>query len=120
MSFRIKFTQAFRDEYYALEKVEKERVYAFVSQLKENPLMVGKPLGFRFLREKKFNGKRLYFLVYEEWLIVLLTRLSDKKGQSETIAWIKENLPDLRTYVRGLVEKDFNDPGYPTHTRDHV
>jgi mRNA-degrading endonuclease RelE of RelBE toxin-antitoxin system len=108
MPFQIKFAESFREDYRDLEKSEKERIHAFIPQLKENPLMVGKPLGYTFFREKKFNGKRIYFIIYEEWNIVLLARISDKKSQPHVIAWIKLNLPYLRHFVeKSLREKQF-------------
>ncbi len=99
MPFRIKFGELFKNKYYHLEKVEKERIDAFVEQLKVDPMMVGKPLRYKFFGEKKFNGKRLYFLVYEEWNIVLFVRLSGKKDKSEAIEWVLQNLPELRHTV---------------------
>lgn len=89
----------FKEQYTRLEKAQKERIYAFVEQLKINPVMVGKPLRYYFFREKKFNGKRLYYLVYREWNIVLLVRLSDKKDQPEAIAWVLQNLHTLKEFV---------------------
>ena len=56
--------RVFRSEWYGkkLNKIsaqEQERVIQFEKQLKQNPLQ-GRPLGYVFFREKKFNGKRLY------------------------------------------------------------
>ncbi len=82
-----------------LENVEQQRIERFIVQIRENGMLVGKRLRFPFFREKKFNGKRLYFLIYEEWKTALLARVSTKKQQDETINWIVENLPELKKYV---------------------
>lgn len=57
--------RVFRSDWYSkklakLEKTEVERVEKFEQELKEQPYS-GKPLGYKFFREKKFDGKRLLF-----------------------------------------------------------
>ncbi len=63
--FEIFELEIFWEKYNKLPKVEQERIGSFISQLEEKGDIVGKPLGRPFFREKKFNGNRLYFLVYE-------------------------------------------------------
>ena len=65
-----------------LDKSEQDRITNFEQSLKEQPFS-GKPLGYKFLREKKFNGKRLIFLVYEEHKSVFLVTITDKKAQQK-------------------------------------
>ncbi len=106
MAFQILVESEFEEAYEALSSVEKIRMERFILQLKENPLMVGKPLGYLFFREKKFDGKRLYYLVYELWKCVLLTGISGKKDQSLKISQVKGNLDDYRQSVeKQLKEK---------------
>ncbi len=81
-----------------LDKPEKERVVKIIFQLKTDPF-TGKPLGYRFFREKKFGGKRLYYLVYQELVIVLLVGMSGKKDQQETIEAIKAQFGQYKTIV---------------------
>lgn len=57
--------RAFRTDWYGkklnkLSPNEQERVKSIEQELKKNPYD-RKPLGYKFFREKKFDGKRLYF-----------------------------------------------------------
>ena len=52
-------------------------------------------------REKKFEDKRLYFLVYENCMIILALAISDKKAQRETIDKI---ISELKTY-KEIIDK---------------
>lgn len=86
----------FRSDWYKkkldkLDNQEKERVKSFEQSLKDDPY-TGKPLGYNFFREKKFDGKRLIFLVYEEHQTVFLVTITDKKAQQHEIDLIKANL----------------------------
>jgi len=49
-------------------------------------------LGYKFFREKKFDGNRLIFLIYEEHKVVFLVTITDKKAQQQVIDLIKINL----------------------------
>jgi putative component of toxin-antitoxin plasmid stabilization module len=61
---------------------------------------VGKPLaGLSFFREKKFDGKRLYYLVYSDVYVVLALAISDKKAQQATINQILLHLAEYQQYV---------------------
>jgi len=60
----------------------------------------GKPLGYPFFREKKFEKYRIYFLVYEEHNAVLLITISDKKAQQDTIERIKDQLDQYRELIK--------------------
>lgn len=75
------------------------RVERFILQIAKNGPFIGKSIRYPFFREKKFNGKRLYFLVYEEWHAILLADISDKKGQPETIHRIVFQLEALKNFV---------------------
>jgi len=70
-----------KEEQRQVENFEKK-------QLVENPY-VGDPLGYKFFREKKVGGKRVYFLIYDDIKAVLMVAVSDKKVQKETIGDIK-------------------------------
>ena len=84
--FRVFTTEEFDKDFSKLDNSEQQRVKIILAQLKEQGGSVGKPLsGLSFFKEKKFGGKRLYFLVYQEFLVVLVLALSDKKTQQVTI-----------------------------------
>ena len=81
----------------------RKRVLKFEQDLKQNPYD-GKPLGYVFFREKKFNGKRLYFLVYESHKAVFLITISDKKAQQEVIDVIKANLDVYKEQLERILK----------------
>ncbi len=55
----------FESSFY--ETFEKDEAKRILKQLKEQGEDTGKPLsGLSFFREKKFDGKRLYYLVYKD------------------------------------------------------
>ena len=70
--------------YDACEKVEKEWIEKVKDQLKEN-LDVGKPLRFDWFREKKFENKRLFFLVNRFTKKAILLAFGTKKEQQKII-----------------------------------
>lgn len=83
-----------------LKQVEKfER-----KQLVGNPY-VGDPLGYKFFREKKLGGKRVYFLIYDDIGAVLMVGVSDKKAQRETIDAIKSRLADYHEVIREAIKQ---------------
>lgn len=101
--------RVFRNEWYEekllkLSSFEQMRVEKFEQELKVNPFS-GKPLGYTFFREKKFDGKRLLFLVYNLHQVVFLITITDKKAQQEDIDFIRSNLKRYGEDLRKLLEK---------------
>ena len=101
--------RVFRAEWYdkklaKLDGSEQKIVCDFEQQLKVEPFS-GKPLGFDFFREKKFDGKRILFLVYAEHSVIFLVTITDKKAQQEDIEFIKEHLAVYREFVRTVANK---------------
>lgn len=99
--------RVFRSEHYKIklskiDKSEQERVMKFEQNLKEQPFS-GKPLGYRFFREKKFDGKRVLFLVYENHKCVFLITITDKEAQQHEINLIKANLDAYRNELEELL-----------------
>ena len=100
--------RVFRSEWYSnklnkLSKAEQERISKFEQRLKAEPYS-GKPLGYEFFREKKFNGKRMLFLVYEEHKAVFLITITSKKAQQHEIDLIKANLDVYKETINKLVK----------------
>ncbi len=63
--FKVYRTQEFEN---LLNKLLTKNDIARVNKIEEEISergFTGKPLGYNFLREKRINGKRVYFLVYE-------------------------------------------------------
>lgn len=100
--FRIFKTTEFDTDFSKLDGSEQIRVEKILNQLSEHGREIGKPLaGLNFFREKKFGGKRLYYLMYENFLIVLVVAISNKKAQQATINKI---IFDLQKYQKFVLE----------------
>lgn len=56
--YRIYATEEFLNDYEKLSKDERSQIDKIKEHLKTNPF-AGKPLGYRFFREKKVGGKRI-------------------------------------------------------------
>ncbi len=102
--------RVFRSEWYDkkfdnLTKAERDRVNNFEQKLKEEPYS-GKPLGYKFFREKKFNGKRLLFLVYEDLQAVFLVTITDKRIQQNVIDLIKGSLDKYKEVIEKLTKSN--------------
>ena len=105
--YRIFTTKEFDSDFESLDNSEKIRVKKILKQLKEKGMDVGKPLsGLLFFREKRFNGKRLYFLSYKEFYVILAIAISDKKAQQATINRILLDLVEYQKYVYETLKKD--------------
>jgi|SRR3989344_2283606 len=83
-------TEAFLRLYGASEKVEQQWIEKIKDQLKEN-LHVGQPLRFDWFREKRFGGKRLYYLINESSKKAVLIAFGTKKEQQSIINYILVN-----------------------------
>ena len=79
-----------------------EQINNFEDQLEENPY-VGKPLGTKWFREKRFESYRMYYLIYEDLKAVYIITLSDKKDQQKTINTIKMFLDKYREEIEDLI-----------------
>lgn len=97
--FRIFKTAVYDEDYELLDKSERLRVDVLVDDLFEHGDVTGKPLGVGFFREKKFGGKRLFYLVYKHLSVILLVAISDKKAQQATINEIFLQLDKYKEYV---------------------
>lgn len=85
-------TEEFDKDYAKLDNSLQQQIAKEIEQLRTNP-HVGKPLGYKFFREKKVKNYRVYYLIYEEYVIVFVVALSDKKDQQRAIDTIKWLLP---------------------------
>ena len=104
MKFKVFRTKTFDKEFDKLPKTEQKEVENFEKNLSENPF-VGKPLGLIFLREKKLNGRRIYYLIYEDFVVVLMVAISDKKTQQATIDAIKDKLDQYAKIIKERLKK---------------
>ena len=96
-------TDEFDHDFQKLDHSLQIQISKEISQLEQNPY-VGKPLGFTFFREKKVHNYRVYYLVYDDYVLVFVIALSTKKDQQEVINKIKHLLP----YYKEEVKKKFS------------
>ncbi len=73
-----------------------------INQIENNPY-IGDSLQIRIIREKRFNGKRIYFVIFEDLRVVLIVAISDKKTQQKTIDFIRDNLNEYRELLKELL-----------------
>jgi len=99
VKFRIFKTATYDEDYKSLDNSERLRVDKIINNLFETGDTTGKPLGFPFFREKKFNGERVLYLVYNSLSVILLLAIADKKTQQATINEILLHLDEYKEYV---------------------
>lgn len=99
--YRIYKTDEYSNRFKGLDKAIQMEVDRAVEKLGHDPF-IGKPLGYKFFREKKIGKFRLYFLIYEEYVIVSLIAISNKKDQQDTINKIKKLIPGYREEVKKM------------------
>lgn len=102
--FRVFRSGNYKKKLEKLDGSEYKRVDQFEQSLKQDPYS-GKPLNYKFFREKKFNGKRLIFLVYEEHKSVFLITITNKKLQQQEINLIKTNLDIYKKELNDILKK---------------
>lgn len=103
--YRVFRSGKYEQKLNKLDKSEFDRVIKFEQSLKIQPYN-GKPLGYEFFREKKFDGKRILFLVYEQHKCVFLITITGKKLHQIEINFIKANLDiykdEIERRMKGL------------------
>lgn len=105
--FRILTTAAFDDDFRELDAAEQQKVKKKKERLKEQGDSTGDPLtGLSFFREKRVNGKRIYYLIYKQYAAILLLCMSDKKTQQATINKILRELAQYQQYVEEKLRKN--------------
>ncbi len=102
--FKVFTTDEFDTDFDNLDESEKKRVRKIMAQLKEQGESVGKPLKVPYFREKRFEGKRLYFLVYKEFAVILTLGIGDKKTQQETINQILADIDSYKNFIRDRLD----------------
>lgn len=95
-------TNRFNKEVEKLSKEDVKRIDKIIEQLKSNPY-VGDQLQIKVLREKRLNGKRIYYLIFEDLESVLMIATSDKKAQQKVIDFIIDNVNNYRGYLKKLM-----------------
>jgi hypothetical protein len=83
-----------------LDKNERDWIEKVREKFRDYP--TGKPLGYKWFREKKYLNKRLYYLIDEESKKILFVSFASKKEQQEVINFIKLNMKDLLNCLKNL------------------
>src|SRR3989344_2793449 len=99
--YRVFRTEGYEELFDKLDNREQEMVRNLERQVKEQPFS-SKQLGLYFFREKKFGGKRVLFLIYQRYAIVLLVLITKKKTQQRDIDFIKNNLNGFEELVKNV------------------
>ena len=101
--YKVFRSEPYEEKLNKLDKSDQIRVIKFEQQLKNNP-HTGKPLSFRFFREKKFNGKRLLYLIFDEFNIAFLVTITNKKEQQNQINLIKLKLGKYKQEIEEIAK----------------
>jgi len=98
MIYEIHTAKRFDKEIAKLSDEKNKRIEKIYGQLKENPYL-GDQLQIKILREKRLDGKRIYYLVFEDLQAVLMIAISNKKAQQKVIDYIFENVNIFRESI---------------------
>ncbi len=101
--YTIFTSEQFDSDFKEIDNSIKIQIEDEIEQLENNPY-IGKPLGYKFFREKKVQSFRIYYLIYDDYVVVYLIALSDKKNQQKVINHIKGLLP----FYKEEIKKKFN------------
>ncbi|MBI2664888.1 type II toxin-antitoxin system RelE/ParE family toxin [Candidatus Woesearchaeota archaeon] len=97
--YKIFTTEEFDKSFEKLDTSIQIMIDNELRQLQENPY-AGKPLGYKFFREKKAKNYRVYYLIYEEYVVVFVVAISGKKDQQKAIDKIKLLMPYYKEEIR--------------------
>lgn len=97
--WELKETDEFEYEYKKLPPDIRDRFESQFNKLRENPYGLGKTLGYPWFRELKNDIFRVYYLIYDQQIIVLFVGVSAKKNQQTVINIIKNNLKMFKEFV---------------------
>ena len=98
-------TKEFEREFRALPSEIQQRFERQLQKARENPFALGKPLGYSWFRELKNEKWRVYYLVYEKQIVILLVGVSDKKTQRKVITTIQDNFRNFKDFIEKNIKK---------------
>ncbi|MBI4127429.1 MAG: type II toxin-antitoxin system RelE/ParE family toxin [Parcubacteria group bacterium] len=97
--WELRETKEFERKFEKLPPDIKKRFENQIRKLQENPYALGRPLRYPWLRELKNDKFRVYYLIYNQLVVVLFVGVSDKKSQQVVINAIKSNLKTFKEFV---------------------
>lgn len=98
--YNLKETDEFSKEFKKLPLGIKKRFEEQFKQVEFDPFSIGKPLGYKWFRELKNEGFRVYYLIYDNEIIVLFVGVSNKKSQQRVINIIKSNIKIFQNFIK--------------------
>ena len=101
--YKIFITDEFKRDFNKYDKSIQDQIEKVIEQLKSNPY-AGKQLNYKFFREKKIGNYRIYYLIYDKYVVVSIVALSKKRNQQQIIDKIKMLFP----YYEEEIKKRFN------------
>lgn len=103
--YRVYRSDQYQHQFEKCDHSQQQRIETCEKNIQQQPY-ASKPLGYRFLREKKFDGKRTIFLIYEKEECLFLVTICNKKTQQKEIDIIKSQLSwyeeEIQTKVKEL------------------
>jgi len=99
MTYKVYTTEEFNKKFNKLDPELRKQIGKEIDELETNP-HIGKPLGYKFFREKKVKNYRIYYLIYDDFLVVFIITLSSKKDQQTVINVIKSLIPIYREEIK--------------------
>lgn len=103
--YKVYRSESFQEEVSKYDKVFQDRIDKIEDKLMFNS-EYGTPLGTKWFRETRFEGYRVYYLIYEDLQAIYMVAISDKKDQQKTINTIRLFLEFFREEVERLVRED--------------
>lgn len=97
--YKIFTTEEFDQRFKKLDPQIQRQISKEIDQLEINPHS-GKPLGYAFFREKKVQNYRVYYLIYDEYVVVFVITISTKKDQQDAIDKIRSLIPYYREEIK--------------------
>ena len=105
VNYRVYRSISFQEEVAKYDKSFQDRIDKIETKLMSNPYY-GNPLGTRWFREARFEGYRVYFLIYDDLQAVFMVAISGKKDQQKTINTIRLFLEFFREEIEKQVRQD--------------
>lgn len=106
MNYKVYRSESFKRELSKFDRNFQERVDKIEDELVENPYS-GRPLGVKWVREKRYENYRIYYLVYNKLNSVFMVAISDKKDQQKIINTIRSMSDLFEEELKRLIDKEF-------------
>lgn len=103
--YKIYHSSRFDKELSKLDNSIRERIDKIEDQLVNDPY-VGDPLNVKWFREKRIEGYRVYYLIYEDIDSVFMAAISDKKDQQKVINTIRFLFGILRREIEDIIKDE--------------